>query len=480
MATVHFGRLLGPVGFSRTVAIKRLHEQFAQDPEFVSMFLDEARLAARIRHPNVVPTLDVVALEGELFLVMEYVQGEALGALLKALRRRHERVPVRYAVAIVAGALRGLHAAHEATDEQGNPLGIVHRDISPQNILVGIDGVPRVLDFGVAKAAGRIQVTREGQIKGKIAYMPPEQIHARGTDRRTDVYAAGVVLWETLTGTRLFQGENDVAVFAKVLEGSIRPPSELAQDVPPELDAIVLRAVAGSPDARFPDAREMARALDGVVALVPTAEIGEWVEAIGAEQLTARSRTVTRIEVESNASSPRLEAPSPAGPAAPLPEAATSAWQGPELPDAKGIPDDRTEVSAATNVRVAAPPRVGFGRRSLLVALGGFALVVAVGAVARLAMHPGVSASVPPSGSSTPGPVLGADAPSAAAAEPPKAATSAVDPRASSAAREAPIPLPAPIRTAGVSPAAPPDASLARPRRQPALHPLESVLDSRK
>src|SRR4051812_7390546 len=139
MATVHFGRLSGPVGFSRTVAIKRLHPQFAKDPEFVSMFLDEARLAGRIRHPNVVPTLDVVATDGEVFIVLEYVQGESLSRLARTLRANNEPVPARIAASIVSSVLHGLHAAHEAKDEQGRALGIVHRDVSPQNILVGTD-----------------------------------------------------------------------------------------------------------------------------------------------------------------------------------------------------------------------------------------------------------------------------------------------------------------------------------------------------
>src|SRR5689334_7609894 len=209
MATVHFGRLIGPVGFSRTVAIKRLHPQFAKDPEFVSMFLDEARIAARVRHPNVVPTLDVVATEGEMFLVMDYVQGESLSRLTRGLRARDSRIPPDIAVTILAGALHGLHAAHEAKDEQGQPLEIVHRDVSPQNILIGTDGVPRVLDFGVAKAAGRLQTTREGQIKGKISYMAPEQLHGGRVTRQTDIYAAAVLLWETLTGQRLYEGDNE-------------------------------------------------------------------------------------------------------------------------------------------------------------------------------------------------------------------------------------------------------------------------------
>jgi len=144
--------------------------------------------------PNVVPTLDVVALDNELFLVMEFVQGEAVSRLSRTVIARRERIALDILSAIVCGALHGLHAAHEATDERGNPLRVVHRDMSPQNILVGADGVPRVLDFGIAKAAGHSQHTREGQLKGKLSYMSPEQLRAEGVDRRTDVYAAGVVL----------------------------------------------------------------------------------------------------------------------------------------------------------------------------------------------------------------------------------------------------------------------------------------------
>src|SRR5262249_50892141 len=154
-----------------------------------SMFLDEARLAARIKHPNVVPTLDVVAEDGELFLVMEYVHGESLSRLLRVAINRGEMVPPRIVSSIIAGVLYGLHAAHEAKSESGEPLNIVHRDVSPQNILVGSDGVVRVLDFGVAKAAGRLHTTREGQLKGKIAYMPPEQLNNKPLTRRADVYA---------------------------------------------------------------------------------------------------------------------------------------------------------------------------------------------------------------------------------------------------------------------------------------------------
>ncbi|AKU97307.1 serine/threonine protein kinase [Labilithrix luteola] len=306
MATVHLGRLMGPVGFSRTVAIKRLHAQFASDPEFVSMFLDEARLAARIRHPNVVPTLDVVATGGELFLVMEYVPGESLSRLARVLREQQQTVPLRILSGIMAGVLHGLHSAHEAKDERGEPLGIVHRDVSPQNVLVGTDGVAKILDFGVAKAAGRMQTTREGQIKGKLAYMPPEQLRGAVVTRQTDIYAAGVMLWELVTGQRLFTGDNEGVVVARVLEGKIEAPSKVlnAKPTPPKpgsrsvesLDSVILRALAMKPEDRFQSAREMALELERRCPPATASEIGDWVESVAKDVLTSRAALIAEIE----------------------------------------------------------------------------------------------------------------------------------------------------------------------------------------
>ncbi|MGH7284390.1 MAG: serine/threonine-protein kinase, partial [Polyangiaceae bacterium] len=296
MATVHLGRLQGPVGFSRTVAIKRLHDQFAGDPEFVSSFLDEARIAARIRHPNVVPTLDVVAADGQLFLVMEYVQGESLSRLIRATLAQKDRMPVGISVTIAAAALHGLHAAHEATSERGEPLHIVHRDVSPQNVIVGIDGVARVLDFGVAKAVGRLQNTRDGQLKGKIPYMSPEQLRGGVVDRRTDIYATAVVLWEALATRRAFTGDSDSEILGRAMTGIIDPPSKYAPDVSPELDAIVMRGLERKLEARWPTAREMAVALEAVAVPATSTQIGAWVERTAKASLEFRAQAVKEIE----------------------------------------------------------------------------------------------------------------------------------------------------------------------------------------
>ena len=310
MATVHLGRLLGPVGFSRTVAIKRLHAQFASDPEFVSMFLDEARLAARIRHPNVVPTLDVVATGGELFLVMEYVPGESIARLSRVLKERQQTLPTRILSAVMAGVLHGLHAAHEAKDERGHPLGIVHRDMSPQNVLIGTDGVARVLDFGVAKAAGRMQTTREGQIKGKLSYMPPEQLRGAIVNRQSDIYAVGVMLWELVTGQRLFAGDNEGAIVAKILEGKIEAPSMVLMRTMSgrqtlndsmlrgleSLDPTILRALAMEPAERYATAREMALEIEHKLQPATGSEVADWVEVIAKEVLHSRAAMVAEIE----------------------------------------------------------------------------------------------------------------------------------------------------------------------------------------
>jgi eukaryotic-like serine/threonine-protein kinase len=296
MATVHLGRLLGPVGFSRTVAIKRLHTHFAKDPEFSAGFVDEARLAARIHHPNVVPIIDVLHDEGELSLVMDYVEGDSLAKLLRIAASTDVEVPLPIVTAIVCGALYGLHAAHEAVDESGEPMHIVHRDISPQNILVGSDGVPRILDFGVAKAAQRLQTTADGQVKGKIAYMAPEQIRQAAVSRQTDVYAMGVVLWEALAGKRLFTSENHANLMSKVLSGAKLPPSSLREDCPPALDALVMRALSLEPRTRFETAREMAAHIQRVLPPAPPTDVGDWVNALARDALTDRRRVVKRVE----------------------------------------------------------------------------------------------------------------------------------------------------------------------------------------
>lgn len=368
MATVHWGRLMGPVGFSRTVAIKRLHPQFAKDAEFATMFLDEARVAARIQHPNVVSTLDVVALENELFLVMEYVEGESLARLSRSHSAKGERIPLKIVGSIVTSLLYGLHAAHEATSERGEPLGIIHRDVSPQNVLVGVDGTTRVLDFGVAKAAGRVQTTREGQIKGKLAYMPIEQITGEAVDRRVDVYAASVVLWEALTGKRLLNGESEASLLFQVMNTKPSPPSELVPGISPELDAVVLKGLARDPADRWPTAFDMAVAVEETLGTDPPRRVAALVRAVAAEDLEKRARTVK--EIESHSGTISLDGP-------PGPADAVRDQAPPAAPAAARPTSEDSSLSKVSSASLNAVPKVPSRRAKwpiVALALGACAL----------------------------------------------------------------------------------------------------------
>jgi serine/threonine-protein kinase len=362
MATVHLGRLIGTAGFLRTVAIKRLHSQFAHDADFTAMFLDEARLASRIQHPNVVSTLDVVMNDNELLLVMEYVRGESLSRLIRRARDRGDRLPPRVVVAIISGALHGLHAAHEAVDEKGASLGLVHRDMSPQNVLVGTDGVARVLDFGVAKAAGRVHTTRDGDIKGKVLYMPPEQLSAAPLTRTADIYAAGVVLFEALTCLRMFAGENEGAALTKIIQNEIQLPSTTDPALAP-FDRIVRRATAADASARYPTAIAMAAELEAYCGpAASSAEVSSCVQGLVGELLDERARIVAEIERSSTRSKPPL----------PMPNSGPLKLQ--QVP-AAAVDPSSANSGVTSAVTAAEPPK----RRSMAVA--GFAMLLTLLAV---------------------------------------------------------------------------------------------------
>jgi serine/threonine-protein kinase len=456
MATVHLGRLLGEAGFSRTVAIKRLHAHLAEDPEFVSMFIDEARVAARIHHPNVVSTLDVVARDNELFLVMEYVHGESLARLMRGAAERRQRIPPRIACAIAVGFLHGLHAAHDARNERGEPLELVHRDVSPQNVLVGIDGVPRVVDFGVAKAVGRVQTTRDGQLKGKLAYMAPEQMSGGAVTRRTDIYAASIVLWEMLAGRRLFQGENEAAVVKLVLSAPTPPPSSLAP-VPATIDRIVLRGLSREPEERFQTAREMALAIEQAIDVALPSEVGAWVQSIAEQALVARATLVGNVE-----SSARIEPPL----------AVIAGLRPPFRPPRRSAPDGipaPTDPPTMLTASSEGEPPSRAARRPLIVAIAvGIAGVAAVLLFARLGSTPShgtgaASAAMPP-----PQPAASAAQASSSPApdSPPHAVPASVDSAPSAASSASPEPVvtrPAAVQrpARAAPPAAPPAAKRA-------------------
>jgi serine/threonine-protein kinase len=264
MAVVYIGRAQGLAGFERLVALKVLHQNLAHEEEFVRMFLDEARLAARIRHPNVVPTIDISDTpDTGFFIVMDYIEGDHLGALLAGAHRAGGPLPLPVTLRVVSDALAGLGAAHDLRNERGELLNLVHRDVSPHNIMVGSDGVARLTDFGVAKAENRLAHTRDGQLKGKLAYMAPEQAMRGSCDARSDLFAMGVILWEAVTGRRLFRADNPGATLTKLLHDPIVAPSTIDPALEP-LDLVLARALDRNPDGRYQTAEELIDALERV------------------------------------------------------------------------------------------------------------------------------------------------------------------------------------------------------------------------
>lgn len=292
MATVYAARQLGAAGFERLVVVKRVHRHLLGNREFFNMFRDEARIAALIHHPNVVAVSDVVETEGELLLVMEYVEGSSLSTLRGAAREAGATFPIGVCTRIAYDALNGLHAAHEATDMRGNKLELVHRDVSPQNVLVGVDGSSRVIDFGIAKARHRLTETKSGSLKGKYSYMSPEQTRGMTVDRRTDIFAWGVVLHELLTGERLFRGENEFDTMRRIWEAPIPPPSQLNPAVPRALDAVVLKALAREPNERWSSASEILDAMEKAAPLGTHREVAAFVDKVAGERMKDRRKAL--------------------------------------------------------------------------------------------------------------------------------------------------------------------------------------------
>jgi serine/threonine protein kinase len=288
MASVYLAFREGSHGFEKMVAVKRIHPHLAHEREFVDMFLDEARLAARINHPYVCNVTDFGEADNGPYLAMEYVVGEPISRILAQLRRRRDllgapRFP-RIVTRLIANLCEGLHAAHEVSDDEGHLLGLVHRDITPQNMFVAFDGSVRVLDFGVARAESCVHETRPGIVKGKLAYVAPEVFRRETIDRRTDIWSMGVVLWELLTGRHLFKRESDAAIITAVTSEEVPPPSSINEHVPAELDQVVAFALRHNPDERYRTAREMGRDLEACLGAwrdpVPAADVAEWVMEI--------------------------------------------------------------------------------------------------------------------------------------------------------------------------------------------------------
>lgn len=263
MAEVLLAKHLGIGGFERLVCLKRILPQLSVQEDFVRMFLDEARIAAQFTHPNIVQIYEINEADGAYYIAMEYVRGEDVRRIYNQEVKHRKPIPLAIAAQIIMGAAAGLDYAHRQTDMQGRPLGIVHRDVSPQNILVSYDGHVKLLDFGVAKAAGKMGHTRSGVLKGKYSYMSPEQASGEAIDGRSDIFALGTTLYEITTGVRLFKRENELETLHAVIACQVKLPSNVIPGYDPALENIVMRALHHDPNQRFQTAGEMERALDG-------------------------------------------------------------------------------------------------------------------------------------------------------------------------------------------------------------------------
>jgi serine/threonine-protein kinase len=435
MGSVYLARHSGEAGFKRLYAIKVLHPHLSDDTTFVQMLLDEARIAASLHHPNVVPVVDLGAQDGSHYIVMEYIEGCSLSVLLA--KDRNVRLP-RLIVPIVLDALAGLHAAHSLNDEDGTSMGLVHRDVSPQNILVGVDGSARITDFGIAKASSKISSTMPGQLKGKLAYMAPEQVaNPAGVDARTDVFAAGALLWSALTGRRLFLGATDAETLNNVQTLVVPPPSTVGFLPPAALDAVVLRALERDPARRFQSAAEMEDALrtaaQAAGALGTKREVADWLASRFGEELAERRAIVRGADSVPNAATLMSGLRKVGSGLTPTEHAALQASSTPAAPGA------------------AAEPAPGKAGRKTLLAIGigvGVALLAVVGVLAarsapsKTALASAPLATVAPPGAistAAPSPVTAAPSPVTAAPSPVTAATTAPSSAAALPAKVTPV-----------------------------------------
>jgi serine/threonine-protein kinase len=471
MASVWIARQTGRHGFKRLVAVKTILPRHAADPRFQRMFQDEARIASRIEHVNVAQILDVGEQHDITYLVMEYVDGDALSRLVRALDKAGGRIPLGVLLRILADVCGGLHAAHELRDDAGKPLGVVHRDVSPQNVLVSTIGVAKLIDFGIAKARDRLaNDTQSDQLKGKIAYMAPEQALGGAIDRRADVWAVGAVLYDLLAGKPPFEGANDVQRLFTLASG--KPPEPLPSAVPAPVAAVVSRALSHRVDDRFATAAEMQLALERAMAEVGASttatEVAAFLQsqasdraqkrresiALGLQAADEREKVAAIMKSNADMSGPN-SSPSPMTPSVPIAEAG-----------------ERT--AAGTLGLATITMNLPFRPRRMSHAFVGAAAGLAIGIAGMLLMRAGggthgVSASTSVAASSEPTPAAPSSAERPATSPSPTAVPSSTAPvEEPSATPAATQPSASPPATASPSP---------RPRPVPRARPKERVSD---
>ncbi|MBX7078480.1 MAG: serine/threonine protein kinase [Nannocystaceae bacterium] len=299
MAELFLARAAAMHGFEKLVVLKRILPQHAESDDFIKMFLTEARLAATLHHPNIVQVYDIGEDQGHHFFTMEWVQGQDLRKLVRAARKTGTAIPLEHILHVITGVAAGLDYAHDKTGLDGQALGVVHRDVSPSNVLVTYDGAVKLVDFGIAKAAAFQSNTVAGTLKGKIPYMSPEQCRGEPVDRRSDIFSIGTLLWELTTGTRLFAGDNEIAIINRVAQGDVPLPSSVRPDYPAELERIVMRALHADPLQRYQRAVDMQIDLEDFAreARLPvsSARVAKFMRELFAEEM---QQTAAQIQAE--------------------------------------------------------------------------------------------------------------------------------------------------------------------------------------
>ena len=431
MAEIFLAKQVGVEGFEKNVVVKRMLAHLSTANDFVAMFLDEARLASRLSHPNVVQVLDLGFEEGCYFIAMEYLAGEDFSTVIRSAAKQRTFVPLNIALKVLADAAHGLHYAHDFTDSKGQPLNVVHRDVSPSNIFVTYSGQVKMLDFGIAKAESRVTNTTAGVVKGKYQYMAPEQAQSLPVDRRADVYSLGVCMYEALCNARPFARDTDLAILNAVLKNEYRPPRQLRPDLPVELEQILVKALARDAADRFQTAGEFAAAIENYLRASTSVTSGAALTTymttfFGQERVASKTRIDSLEDLKaSGVSLPAMEKKAPSNPsgasiATPgmptsvsqrldiIVEGATNAIGAP-----KSVVAQRQKSSATMLIAVAL---------ALLVGVGGTfaALKSSTTTVVPPAPVPDRPTVVPPPPESTPA-VLDAGTPDAGAAARPRA-----------------------------------------------------------
>jgi serine/threonine-protein kinase len=459
MAEIFLAKRLGADGFERNVVIKRMLSSLSGIPEFVEMFRDEARLAAKLSHPNIVQIQDLGFTDGCYYICMEYLPGEDFSTTVRTASFRGEYVPVPLVMRVLADAARGLHYAHDFSDESGRRLNIVHRDISPSNLYVTYEGQVKVLDFGISKYESRQAQTRTGVVKGKYIYMAPEQARGAQVDRRADIFALGVSLYEALTHVRPFARDNDLAVLSALLDGDFQPPRELRPDLSPELEMVVLRAMAYDPDERYATAAEFADDLEHLLSREPQRPTGSVLaeylrSSFGEERYAEKTRIPTITTLKESGFSVPVTIPGAAlMPSGSMPSVSSEARTGVVPPP----PGTNGAMAGGSRWRGIA---VGVVAGCLLLAGGAF---VVGRKMAPPAPQPVVQAAPPPAPVSPPAPVEPTPAPAAAPeTAAPGATTVAAVAEAPPPAQTALAAAPEPTEAPPAEQAEPPAAKTAR------------------